>query len=77
MLISHSMCQSLKQTTKRIILSPGDWCFIRPDIDNLIKQVLDLAQPILFTNDSIVAQLAAKKVYDLNPRTEFTISVLS
>lgn len=61
---------------KRTKLSPGNWHKVRPDIDNMCKYILDIAQPVLFSNDCAVSKLTAKKVYDINPRTEFTVMVL-
>jgi len=45
----------------------------RPDLDNLIKWVLDVAQGVLFEDDSRVCVMHSKKKYDKDPRTEFTI----
>lgn len=45
----------------------------RPDIDNLIKYVFDVAQGILFKDDAAISTITAYKVYDTNPRTEFII----
>ena len=47
-----------------------------PDLSNMIKYVEDTAQGILYKNDSIISSITAKKVYDLNPRTEFTLKTL-
>lgn len=72
MWILPSLCPLLKQHPKKRY-NPGAWHYSKTDIDNMAKYVLDIAQPILFTNDCIVSKLTAKKVYDLNPRTEFTV----
>ena len=48
----------------------------RPDIDNLLKFVLDASAPILFREDCIIAEANCKKEYGEIARTEFTISVL-
>lgn len=45
----------------------------RCDLDNLIKFVCDISNGILFIDDAIIASICAKKVYDIKPRTEFTI----
>lgn len=45
----------------------------RPDLDNLIKWVLDNANNIIFKDDSLVVSLVASKYYDNYQRTEFTI----
>lgn len=45
----------------------------RPDLDNLIKLVADISNGILYKDDALIASISAKKVYDINPRTEFSI----
>lgn len=47
-----------------------------PDLSNMIKFLEDVAQGILYENDSLIASIIARKVYDENPRTEFTIREL-
>jgi len=47
--------------------------FKRPDIDNLIKYILDVSQGVIITDDSLISTIIADKVYDKEPRTEFTI----
>ena len=55
---------------------PGTPHFKRPDLDNLIKFVLDAANGVIFSDDSLVYSVTAKKIYDTFPRTEFTITPL-
>lgn len=57
--------------------SPGDWHTLTSDIDNLCKYFLDVSQGVLFKDDCIVAKLTAQKIYDDNPRTEFTVRELN
>lgn len=45
----------------------------KPDLDNLIKFVCDVSNGIIFTDDCLVAKITATKIYDKNPRTEFTL----
>ncbi len=46
----------------------------KPDLDNLIKFTGDIANGVLFADDCIISCIIAQKVYDLDPRTEFTIT---
>jgi len=48
----------------------------KPDLSNLIKFIEDVAQGIIYKDDCIIASVFAKKIYDNNPRTEFTIKQL-
>jgi Holliday junction resolvase RusA-like endonuclease len=50
---------------------------IKPDLDNLIKWVLDNSNGIIFKDDSLVVSLFASKYYDNYERTEFTITEVS
>lgn len=43
------------------------------DLDNLTKMLLDVIQPILISDDKLIACINAQKIYDENPRTEFEI----
>lgn len=45
----------------------------RLDLDNLIKMCCDLGSGIIYKDDALIASISAKKVYDINPRTEFSI----
>ena len=45
----------------------------KPDLDNLIKYTLDVANGILFDDDSRISSIFAEKIYDTDPRTEITI----
>lgn len=48
----------------------------RPDTDNLIKFYLDCANDIIFTDDSIVTQIYAEKLYGDHARVEMIIGEL-
>lgn len=45
----------------------------RPDLDNLCKFVLDAMKEVVITDDKIICDLHARKVYDKVPRTEIII----
>lgn len=57
----------------------GTFFVNRPDLDNCIKFVCDVASGILYTNDSTICSIISQKYYDdgNGPRTEFSISELS
>ena len=52
----------------------GKFHTFKPDLDNLIKFVLDVANDILYADDSIIAVITATKRWDTEARTEFTIT---
>lgn len=56
---------------------PGTYKISKSDLSNLIKWVEDTANGILYHDDAIISSICAKKVYDIKPRTEFTIQSLS
>jgi Holliday junction resolvase RusA-like endonuclease len=45
----------------------------KPDIDNLVKSVLDPLNGVFWTDDKLCARLFASKYYSYNPRTEVEI----
>ena len=45
----------------------------KPDLDNLIKFICDCATGIAYEDDSQIYFIKAKKEYDVEPRTEFTV----
>lgn len=45
----------------------------KPDISNLIKWVEDVANTIIYHDDAQIASITSRKIYNENPRTEFTI----
>jgi Holliday junction resolvase RusA-like endonuclease len=53
--------------------NPPHHHIFKPDLDNLVKFVCDICNEILYHDDCIVSRIEAQKVYDRNPRTEFTI----
>ena len=54
----------------------NDIMLFKPDIDNLLKFILDASNKVLFRDDSQIAILTSQKRYSQNPRTEFTIKTL-
>jgi len=51
----------------------GYYHVYKPDVDNLCKMILDISNGILFHDDSMVAEITCRKLYDAKPRTEFRI----
>jgi len=47
---------------------------VKPDLDNLIKFLLDCCNTILFKDDNQISIIFARKIYSALPRTEFTIT---
>jgi|GEM_PF-849111 len=48
----------------------------KPDLDNLVKFVLDCGNGILFNDDCQIVQLSAKKLYCEYPRTEIKLTIM-
>lgn len=51
----------------------GNYHKQRPDLSNLIKFIEDASSGILYKDDAIIASIGAYKIWDENPRTEFTL----
>lgn len=45
--------------------------YIKPDLDNLVKMLLDISKDIIIKDDKTVCQIDAVKTYSIEPRTEF------
>lgn len=52
----------------------GAPCLKRPDLDNFVKLYLDCMQGIVLSDDSIVWNITAKKIWSDEPRTEIKVS---
>ena len=64
-----------KMSKKKTLASIGQPHIKRPDLSNMIKWTEDVAEAAhLFSDDSIIATINAKKIYATIPRTEFTLS---
>jgi len=48
----------------------------RPDLDNLIKYILDVCAGIIYKEDSIVSSITAKKIYGTEAYTQFSFREL-
>ena len=59
--------------SKKKKIKPGDPHIIKPDISNLIKLYEDVSSGIIFKDDCQITQILARKIYDINPRTEFKV----
>jgi len=52
------------------------WHSIKPDSSNMLKLIEDICKSVLFHDDAQIAVHHIFKMYDTNPRTEFTIREL-
>jgi Holliday junction resolvase RusA-like endonuclease len=46
---------------------------IKPDLDNMIKFVIDVCNTITYKDDCIISHINARKIWSENPRTEFIL----
>lgn len=53
-------------------LHDGDYHYQRPDLDNLIKS-LDGINGVVFSDDALVAEIHATKLWSDNPRSEIIV----
>lgn len=47
---------------------------IKPDLDNLVKYIADVCNGILYTDDSLIVTIQAKKLWSYKSRTVLSIS---
>lgn len=65
-----------KSRSNKLFKEEGTAHAIRPDLDNIVKFLLDVCNGIIYRDDSLISSMSVKKVYSENPRTEFTITEL-
>jgi Holliday junction resolvase RusA-like endonuclease len=46
----------------------------RPDLSNVVKQIEDALDGVVFTDDALVVEIAARKVYGGQPKVVITVS---
>ena len=66
-----------KSTSKKRMLQMLSWLIRplkRPDLDNVLKAVLDACNGVVFYDDAQVTNIKASKYYDEAPRLEVIIS---
>ncbi len=54
-------------------IKPGRMHNKKPDIDNMIKFILDCMNGIAYEDDAQICKISALKIYSHQPRTEITI----
>jgi Holliday junction resolvase RusA-like endonuclease len=53
---------------------PSKYSVKNPTIDSLYKYFIDAIRDIIVPNNTVICALSIKKMYDKDPRTEFTIT---
>lgn len=51
----------------------GTWHDKKPDLDNLVKMILDRSSGILFQDDNNIAKITATKKYSKFPKIELYV----
>lgn len=54
---------------KKKIASDGKFCSAKPDLDNLVKFVLDAFNEVIWNDDKQVVSIKACKLYSSSPKT--------
>lgn len=52
------------------------WHTNTPDLDNMLKFIADVSIGILYEDDKNIAKITTCKIYDNDPRVEFTLTPL-
>lgn len=72
-LFSSSIGIEIMFFIKKPIRTKNTYPCVKPDLDNLIKFILDTSNGILFTDDKIICEIYSRKEYDSFGHIEFTI----
>lgn len=67
-----SWSKKKKELAERCVIRPT----VRPDIDNLVKIILDGLNGVAFLDDKQVVELYAQKAYSTEPRTVIRVTEL-
>lgn len=67
--IPISWSKAKKERAEREIIRPS----VRPDIDNLVKIILDGLNGVAFADDKQVVEITAAKYYSAEPRTAILV----
>lgn len=54
----------------------GLYHFCTPDLDNLLKFIFEIGTSVIYKDDCQIASVTSRKIYHLEPRTEFTLTPL-
>lgn len=57
-----------KMSKQKALDMVGEYHHIKPDLDNMVKAVMDNSNEILWEDDSQICKIEAKKVYSMEPR---------
>jgi Holliday junction resolvase RusA-like endonuclease len=66
----------LSKTMAKKLKMPYSYHYFKPDISNMLKFIEDIATGIIYKDDCLIAKVTMKKVYDSEPRTEFSVKEL-
>lgn len=72
--ITFYMTIPMSWSIKKKTMMKGQLHDKKPDYSNLLKFMEDCGTGILYEDDSKIAVVIGKKIYDTEPRTEFTIT---
>ena len=62
-----------KTSVKKTKSLSGTYHIKRPDLSNMLKFIEDACTGVLYKDDSLIASVTVKKIYDTEPKTVFTI----
>lgn len=68
--------KSITKKRREDILNGSIKHTLKIDIDNLLKEILDNMNGIVYKDDKLIYKISSSKVYSKNPRTEISISWL-
>lgn len=73
LLVHHPIPASWSKKDRQAALDGETACMAKPDLDNVVKLVLDALNKIVYTDDKQVVGILARKQYGMDPRVEVKI----
>jgi|SRR5215469_176828 len=50
---------------------------VKPDLDNIVKQIKDACKGVVYTDDARISELHARKVYGVQPKLVITVTQIA
>lgn len=72
-LVNHTIPTSWSKKERQDALDGAVACMSKPDLDNVVKLILDSLNKIVYADDKQVVGILARKQYSSNPRVEVKI----
>ena len=75
-IVYYPIPKSVSNKKRQLMIEGKIWPTKKPDIDNIVKSILDSLNSIAFHDDSQVTKMVVEKIYGEQPRVEVVLEEL-